>query len=66
MTEQVASNKSSLLLKIISKIHKHYNYLHSILKQKLFTGVIKNANQTGLVWEFIKEGVEVQAPKVKL
>jgi hypothetical protein len=25
------------------KTHKHYNYLQSILKQKLFTKVVKNA-----------------------
>jgi hypothetical protein len=24
-------------------MHKHHNYLHSILKQKVFTKVIKNA-----------------------
>ncbi len=49
MIEQVASNKSSLLLKnIFFKIHKHYNYLQSIIKQKLFTKVIKNAKMEGL------------------
>jgi predicted transcriptional regulator len=35
--EQVALNKSNLLLKISFKIHKHYNYLQMELKQELFT-----------------------------
>jgi hypothetical protein len=42
MIEQVAQNKSSLLLKNIVQItHKHPNYLQSILKQKVFTKAIK-------------------------
>ncbi len=34
------------MLKIL---HKHYNYLQSILEQKLFTKDIENAKQRGLV-----------------
>jgi hypothetical protein len=30
------------------KTHQHYNYLQSILNQKLFTKDIKNAEQQGL------------------
>ncbi len=49
MIEQVAWNKSSLLLKTqLQKKHKHYNYLQRILKQKVFTKVIKNAKFEGL------------------
>jgi hypothetical protein len=28
-------------------MHKYYNYLQSIVKQKIFTKVIKNAKQAG-------------------
>jgi len=42
--------KSSLLLKIFLELHKHYDYLQSTLKQKLFTEDIKNAKQWGLGW----------------
>jgi hypothetical protein len=42
---EAALNKSSLLLKINFKTHKHYIYLQTIFKQKLFTKDIKNANQ---------------------
>ncbi len=42
MIEQLVQNKSSLLLKIFWNRHKHYNYLPRILKQKVFTKVIKN------------------------
>jgi len=42
MIEQVARNKSSLLLKnIIKNTQKHHNYLQQILKQKVFTKAIK-------------------------
>ncbi len=54
-------NKSSLLLQIIIKTHKYYNCLWWILKQKLFTKVIKNAEQQGLdsgVLDLVIKGVE--------
>jgi len=41
MIEQVASNKSSLLLKMLKKTQEHYNYLQRQLKQKVFTKIIK-------------------------
>jgi hypothetical protein len=48
MIKQVTWNESSLLMKIILRAHKYYNFLQLILKQKLFTIVIKNAEQAGL------------------
>ncbi len=51
MLEQVALNKSRLLLKNILQNIKNYSYLHTILKQKFFTKVIKNASLEGLGWE---------------
>ena len=48
MTEQVALNHSRLLLKIFNKIHKHYNYLQSELKQTILPKVIKNAKGESL------------------
>jgi len=42
-------------------MYKHYHYLQSILKQKLFTIVIKNAKLRGLGWKILKlviKGVE--------
>ncbi len=44
MIEQVAKNKSSLIMKIIL----HYGYVQWILKQIVFTKVIKNAKLGGL------------------
>jgi hypothetical protein len=41
--KQVASNISSLYIRLKSKTHKHCNYLQSLLKQIVFTKVIKNA-----------------------
>ncbi len=41
MIEQVASNKSSLLLKTLKKTRKDYNYLQRQSKQELFTKIIK-------------------------
>ncbi len=41
MIEQVASNKSSLLLKMLKKTRKDYNYLQRQSKQKVFTKIIK-------------------------
>ncbi len=38
---EVALNKSRLLLKIVFKTHKHYNYLLTMLKQKVFTKFVK-------------------------
>ncbi len=57
MTEQVALNHSRLLLKIFDKIHKHYNYLQSVLKQKLLPEVIKNAKVESLR-VLLREGVK--------
>ncbi len=48
MLEEVAWNKSSLLLKIILRSRQTLHSIKSILKQKLFTKVIKNPKQTGL------------------
>ncbi len=48
MIKQVTWNESSLLMKIILRAHKYYNFLQLVLKQKLFTKVIKNAEQAGL------------------
>ncbi len=48
MTYQVVQNKSSLLLKIFWDLHKHYNYLQRIAKQKVVTKVIKNAELESL------------------
>jgi hypothetical protein len=42
-------------------MHKHYNNLQRILKQNLFTKVIKNAEQQGLgseVLDLVIKGVE--------
>ncbi len=48
---EVASNKSSLLLKIIYTNTHTFHYLQWILKEKLFTKVIKNAMRQDLGWE---------------
>jgi hypothetical protein len=47
--EQLNSNKSNLSLIIsMQNKHGHYNYLQLILKQKLFTKLVKNTKLEGL------------------
>jgi hypothetical protein len=64
MIEQVAWHKSSSLLTIIFKMHKHYNYLQS----KLFTKVIFKMPNRSLGSEFYQErggarGLRVRFPE---
>jgi hypothetical protein len=43
----VVKTRSSLLLKIILQMHKHYNYLQSLLNRKFFKKVIQNVKLEG-------------------